>query len=244
MIKKYLILFITFSFIVSCSSDDNSNSSFLVKKIVSNGNEFVYSYNANKISKIEMFGQRVEYFYTGNLITKVKKYDIVNTLNYEIEYHYSNSNLSYEIIKDFLNGTIEKVEYEYVQNNVISFIRYENDFGTFEEISHGNYYLNNEYEVQVYETFTNSNNLINRFEFTFDTHNNPLKNVVGFSKLFSSLENGLYRNVISRNVYDENNVLIQSYLNQYTYNQNNYPETRETFFNGSNSSSSTSQFYY
>ena len=46
------------------------------------------------------------------------------------------------------DGTIEKVEYEYVQNNVISFIRYENDFGTFEEISHGNYYLNNEYEVK------------------------------------------------------------------------------------------------
>ncbi|MGV7107504.1 hypothetical protein [Flavobacterium sp. U410] len=244
MKKIFVIINVFVLLLTSCSSDDGNSSGVLVKKIVSNGNEFIYTYSGNKILNILAFGQQIDYSYSGNLISNIKRFDSFNTLIFETNYFYENDNLIQEITFDYTYGDAEKVEYVHNSNNTISFVRYQNSTGSYTEINHGNYYLNNENEVQAYELFTNSNDLINRLEFTFDTHNNPVKNILGFTKLFSNLENGMYRNIISRNVYDANNVLIDSYLNQYTYNQNDYPETRTTFFNGSSSSSSTSQFYY
>ncbi|MBD3723386.1 MAG: hypothetical protein IE891_01000 [Flavobacteriaceae bacterium] len=163
----------------------------MVKKIVSEGSEFVYSYNGNKILKATIFGQHVDYSYSGDLIASVKRFDSFNSITFETNYTYGNNNLVQEITFDYVDGIIIKVE------------------------------------------------------FTFDNHNNPFKNVVGFSKIFSSTsENEFYRNIISRKVFDENNILVQSYENEYSYNQNEYPETRTTFFNGSTSIETTSQFYY
>ena len=222
--KKILCLFGALSLLLtSCSSNDDSDNNntdadtVLLKKTITTDSEgdavtSIYTYDGNKIvSIIDDSGDVNEYYtYTGNLITK-------------LEYK-------------FPDGSIDQVNtYTYNADGTVTAKSYggdnesQTDAGTVITIK----FVNGEvteiispdasYEEHVY---------------TYDTKNNPMKNVIGMDKIafIDGEGNGVKYNILTDTSEDE------LWTNStFTYNDNGYP-TKEVD-TGTDSLGNTEFFY-
>lgn len=226
--KKVLALAaIALLMFTSCSGDDtqtttSAEGTTLLKKIISTSEDGTvtttnYNYDGNKIiSLINSNGTSSFYTYTGNMITKIKTTkNNIATNETLIEYNSSNQKTSYtslDIYPNFVMGMKEL--YTYNQNGTITAKQYSGDaesqtiFGATDTITiNENSILHNWMDLDLYTH-------------TFDTKNNPLKNILGFIEY-------TYPH------YDGNHNLLTAdarptrtdYIFTYTYNSNNYPTT-------------------
>ncbi|WP_026704121.1 membrane lipoprotein lipid attachment site-containing protein [Flavobacterium soli] len=238
--KKILFLLSVIALLLSsCSSDDGgtTNSDFtLVKKAVSveadgsEGMTFNYSYSGNKINTVQVLnGQQVKYFYTGNLITKVERYETTNgMLEFEVVYQYDeNERLIKEESKYFINSSLTTRNFTYEPDGTVSFLVYSGEIGSITELrSTGKYFLNEDQEVAKVETTNINTSSTSTANYTYDNQNNVFKNVLGWDKLFSPTGN--YHNVLSTIYLDANQVVLETSSNQYEYNSAGYPTSVTT----------------
>lgn len=231
--KKILCLFGALTFgLTSCSSDEDSSGSpssdlVLLKKTITTDSDgekvtTIYKYDGNKIVSItDSEGEFNRYFtYTGDLITKIE---------YKLP-----------------DGTVDQINrYEYDLNNrLVTFVRVEplDDWGNKEVYTYNtdgtitaqNY--NGDSKSQTYFDGVTTIKFVNgevseiipdgnwtgHHKYTYDTKQNPLKNVLGFDKLAfeDGGADGVNHNILTDKDVEENDLWENS---TYTYNENGYP---------------------
>ncbi|WP_313804287.1 hypothetical protein [Flavobacterium sp.] len=240
----------------SCSSDtdsstDDSSSTGLLTKIVETYGDgsvetFTFTYSGNKIVKQALIidgtiTEETTYTYTGDLITE-EKYYIDGNLDETITYEYDANS---KLIGTTRHGEFvhEEDVLTYNANGTVSFVT----TSGLETIATGTIYFDGNQPFKKVITREPGG----EFEYTttevttFDTKNNPLKNVTGFAKIEIGLPNytegysGLLNNTMG---YSVDSMAKESFT--YTYNSGNYPLTGVYDDFGNDDYDSTLQFFY
>lgn len=245
MQRKFLILILSSFFLLSCNSDDGTNSNaVLVKKAEANGITFQYKYNGNKLSKIIVDDVEEVFTYSGDLIVNIKKYYTgTNLVISESQYTYdSNHKMIQEVLLYYQDNLGSKMVYTHNVNGSVSFQTYDGSLTSQINLTQSGFtYLNNEGNVSKVEIY-NGANLYSTTEYVYDDKNSTHKNITGYDKLLSNFH-GNKNNVISRRVYDGNNTLVNGFDSVFTYNSNDFPSSVITTTTGSTSPTTVNYFY-
>lgn len=254
--KKLLLLFGTFTFLlISCSSDDNtpSEENAVLPKTIS----YLYpnaSLGTNSTSTLKFDGQKIInsidsdsktiFTYNGDLITKQQLFNIDakgnETPTKVVEYSYENGKLKTRIhkilfSKEYPNGEyIIKTVYTHNTNGQISYINYSINTKTELEIQTSVGILtykdgNLVKEEQTFKAVTTT------LVFEYDTKNNPLKSILGFNLLLNEISYFGKNNILKTIVTSSENTKVSTYLTDYTYNENGYPLKHTSFDGGGKS---------
>jgi hypothetical protein len=255
--KKLLCLF-AFSAVLltSCSSSTSSStplteSDVLVTKTIehfANDNTTIttnYIYDGKKlIGSNDSDGYYEEYTYVGDLITSVKSYDDTDALVTEETFAYNSSNLLITyVLKDFITDHGRKEQF--VHNG--SIISYTVTTGTaqvqdFLSETGTIYYSNGEVThidtnvVSIGNTYTRS--------YTYDSKNNPFKNITGYDKLNFINEEaiGVTRNVLTDHFLSATEDVTDT--STYTYNSLNFPLTGSDIEGTDATTQINTQYFY
>lgn len=236
MKKKLLCLFSAILVLSSCSSDVTREDDVIVDEIqpgdlvllkktiekYENGRTrtTIYNYNGNKlVSQVYDNSKEGIYFtYTGDLITKMEFKLADGTVEQVNSYEYdAKGKLTIFKRIDSIEDLGNKEVYTYNADGSVSVLEYIGDskIQTKENATRKITFLNGEV-AEI--TSTNSPN----HKYTYDTKNNPSKNILGMSKIaFVDAEaDGVSHNTLTDTSGDE---VLTSYT--YTYNTGNYPLT-------------------
>lgn len=231
--KNFAVAFSAlFMILTSCSSDESSSSTtdpneILPQKVVTQSTSGDYTdnffYNGKKITKIESDdGQETVFTYTGNLITKVETF-FDDELDETELYAYDSTGklISYTVNNVTFPSFNSNETYVHNTNGTISFSNFDNGVlystGTFTFV--GNDILNvvSNY-VGISITSTNS--------YAYDTKLSPFKNIEGYKwYLIAGSENssnGVDHNVLT---FTDSETPSNGFTNVYTYNSLNFPNT-------------------
>ncbi|MEZ4852789.1 hypothetical protein [Flavobacterium sp.] len=249
--KKLLTLVTTLALVfTSCSNDDDSAATpvLLTQINYSNGtNSFTrdYNYNGTKlVSIVSSSGDLQEFTYTGDLITKIKYSENNNSVQYTeslFEYNANQEVISATNLYHSDNNPYgSKTTFVYNTDNTISTAFYLGDLNSQTNLQNsGKYFLNTSGNIYKVEEYDLNGNIIEQFNYTFDSQNHPGKNITGYSKL-PFHRDGKNNNILacsSLGGYSADNYTIQ-----YQYNSNGYPASSvETNINGN---SVTTQYTY
>lgn len=245
-------LSIAFSLLVlilsSCSSSDKetSVSDLLVKStVVTTSTEVVnslYAYDGKKlVGVVSDNGSSVAYTYTGDLITKTENFTdnvLVSSNTYEYD---SSNNLTVSTLEIVEPAFIVKRNYFYNLDGTVSVS--EVTGATLAALAPSKteniYFLDNSIN-KVEITNDGSPTIDVTINLSYDTKNNPFKNVLGFDKLMmveSSSNNNLQYEVLDVVLGTTN------YTSSYVYDANDFPiaSLRSA---GSSASNVTTEFFY
>ncbi|MBL0014269.1 MAG: hypothetical protein IPP30_11390 [Flavobacterium sp.] len=243
--KKILILLFFTIALASCSSGSDSDSSsstgVLLTKIVleseSGTRTTTYVYNGNKMNTISN-GSTVSYFYySGNLVSNIESF-YNNQLMSVFTFDYNNAGkLVQSKLESFSNDLVIRDTFIYNDDNTISV----NEYGTFEggpeTLQTQKYFLDSEGEIIRIEKNDGSGTAVSLY--TYDTKNNPFKNVLGFDKLFNIMSLGIKHNTVTTLETDFDGSTISSTEKKIIYNAQDYPVTMQ--YEGA---SSIEHYYY
>lgn len=245
--KKFLLAALLANCFIACSSDnddrdENTNDVILPVTITSMENDGSYSYtstikyNGSKISEIHDYeGGKIVYQYDGDNIIKITDYQKSGKEDMTQVYTYKNGKVATLVTTEGLSGDRQYVTtstYDWVTNNHVEVSRKDNFNDT---IRKTNYYYDNENLIK-----TEDENTI--ITYTYDSNNNPLKNIKGM-------------NVVTDSDYGTNNLIKKEYKskssggssNTYTttheYNTNNYPTKSITSSDGSSHKDTNTYIY-
>lgn len=257
--KKLLCLF-AFSAVLlsSCSSSDSSStplteSDVLVTKTVehyANDNSTVttnFTYNGKKIvSSVDTDGFTETYTYTGDLISSIKEYDDTNTLLVEEMFTYNGSGqLVTYLLKDFDTNHWRKELFVHNSNNTISYMVYKGDNVEQTNLTEtGTIHLTNG-EVAQIDFNLISPSITGARIYTYDTKNNPYKNITGVDKINFVNEEaiGVSHNILTDH-YTSTFPTDEMYTTTYTYNSLNFPLTESEFDSTGTAPSVTTEYTY
>lgn len=250
--KKLLIAFSALLLVFSsCSSSDDATSSnsnsVLVKRMVQNDEDGEvttrFTYNGDKIVKgTSDDGTSMVFTYTGDLITEIKYYDGTSLDQKDIYIYDSNNRLTGFVMLSYGDDWGDKETYVYNTDGTISVTHYTGDLASQELLNDTSkiYFTNG--EVSKIEEFGEDGTTITRTKtFTYDSKNNPFKNVKGYDKINFTLgfPTGILHNILTET--DQTDI-EQSWTNQYTYNSQDYPLIETETHLGQETS--TSQYIY
>ncbi|KGO84030.1 YD repeat-containing protein [Flavobacterium cauense R2A-7] len=244
------LLFASCSSDSDSSTDDTSSTGLLTKVVETYGDGSVetitFTYSGNKIVKNTLsidgtITEETTYTYTGDLITE-EKYYIDGNLDETITYEYDANS---KLIGTTRHGEFvhEEDVLTYNANGTVSFVTTSGS----ETIATGTIYFNGNQPFKKVITREPGG----EFEFTttevttFDTKNNPFKNIIGFAKIEIGLPSytegypGLLNNPMG---YSEDSVEKESFT--YTYNSGNYPVTEVYDDFGNDDNDFTAQYFY
>ena len=227
--KKIFLFLSAISFVAisSCSNNDdgpatdNPATDILVKKAVyqqadPEGFNFTidYIYNGNKLVKEQYNnGDVSNYFYTGNLITKIE-YFVDGELYVKETFAYNTSGKLTEYRHRFLSDSYDEIStYMYNSNNTVTKTN-TTILGDVSVIT----YTNGEISKQVKMSG-------NTYLYTYDTNNSPMKNITGYAEIAETSGgdyelHGRSRNIVSIILQNKN----QNYtMNSFIYNSDGYP---------------------
>ncbi len=227
--KKSIIISIVLLILFSCSSKDisdnsspdNSNS-VLVKKIAFSNmvNPAIYTYNGNKLVKV--LGNDGDAYliftYMGDLITKTEWVNLNNVSSGEYnEYIYKDNKLTQK--KAYAENILQYI-YDYVYNTDGTTQGKVTGYNGNSNISIFKYYYDGVGNMIKSEQFYH-NTLSSTTNYTYDTKNNPFKNITGFRVLAvaGSSSNNIVK--VKSTYLDSSSVLEE--INSYQYNSQDYP---------------------
>lgn len=241
----YFLLLVT---LWSCSNDkedtNSSSKSVLVKKLdavdLGKNASYTFSYNDTKLDKVayEIEGQtdgigHYEYFYTGNLISEIKRFNQSNQNTARILFEYNSSNALTQVTELDVNAN-------YGLKNVITY----NSDGTVEvdrfsgtTTSQSTFAYSSSFHLLNGELVqeNNSGAIETIVNYEFDSANHPLQNVTGINeiKIYSALTHGIFNRGfmgLNNNLKKQTTVFVadgSTEIVDYTinYNEQNYPTT-------------------
>lgn len=248
MKKLFTIAFIALFTFTSCSSDDSNNNtgnqngeSPLLKKIVwtDEGGQSMtkeFFYEGNRLIKTIDEEDIIIYSYENNLISKIEFYDVNNTLFYTDFISYNSNNKP--------SSVYSKEAYADIAHK--SIFNYNNDGSIYIEEYYGNHesqntltntYLNKYSNGNIvemnhnYQIEYNNEDYVN-YIITYDSKNNPLKNVFRSDLLLilTAGEAFTNNNVLTMEVEGQDITESSSY--SYTYNSAGYPVSAIAEING------------
>jgi hypothetical protein len=217
--------------LASCSSnDDNTSSPVLPTQVIETINyggnietsTINFIYNGSKIVRAELGSDVADYTYTDNLITKLE-YKRNNEVITRHEYIYDNNERLINIKSfefDDISGDFgSNADYVYNSNGSVSFTVYSGNLPDLIQSSSGTITLNAEGLVASVVSSTGYS-----YAYTYDTKNNPFKNIMGGNKLLffnDEATNNSNRNYLSEVVSYGNSINTATY--NHTYNSNDFP---------------------
>ena len=220
---KKIILMMSFCLLalVSCTSEDSTGNSdnngvILLKRLERSNNPDIdyYKYKGSKLNYISIgdeTGQtwRLQFTYSGDLITKTEWFENNQPTGEKHTYAYSNNKLT-EVRSYSPGANLESIDYYSYNSDGSVDVGYEKIF-----------FDSNNNIIKI-ETYAGNVEL-----FEYDNKNNPYKNITGFEKLYL-----LFDIVISgkNNLTRENRPYGKTY--NYTYNSQNYPVSCEILRQG------------
>jgi PBP1b-binding outer membrane lipoprotein LpoB len=259
-IMKKILCLVAFSAVLltSCSSSDSSStpvteSDVLVTKTVETyayDNSTIttnYTYDGKKIvSSSDSDGVYENYTYTGDLITNVKTYDDTNALIVEefLTYNGSGQLVTY-LSKDYENDHGRKEVFVHNSNNTVSYSVYKGDNSSQTTLSEtGTIHLTNG-EVTQIDTTVLSPSYSGTRVYTYDTKNNPFKNITGGDKINFINEEaiGVFRNILTDH-YTSTFPTDEMFTTTYTYNSLDFPLTESEIEGTDPSTVVTTQYTY
>lgn len=244
--KKIVCLFGVLALtLTSCSKDDdntNGNNIFLPKTIQRTDEAFPVEnkistivYDGNKIVSITNQFTKIEFTYTGNLITKKIDYNVSGvqpTKNSETSYAYANGKL--QTVSSSITGIgSNKTEYTYNSDGTIKKETYITTSGV--EVKLSNSELFTVVNGNLTKIVSSGPNTTITDVYNYDTKNNVFKNVLGFSLLLDqqithSLGQDIYSSV---NNIEKSTETINSnpidYTAKYDYNAKGYPIKKTSY---------------
>jgi hypothetical protein len=212
---------------------DPVNTTVRVKKIIDTDTDgtvssIEYFYNGNKIVyAIDSEGLRMNIFYDGDLIVR-EEWLQGTTMVEKIFYTYDNSKLETYQVLNLADNIGQKITYDHNANGTISFTEFSGDLTTQDEIESTGTISNTKLVRNVTDPITLEQQVFTS-TFTFDSKNNPFKNIVGYDKIyFADSEESLnYLNNITTNTEQidaEPATLYETIIYTYgTGNLDNYP---------------------
>lgn len=217
--------------LASCSSnDDNTSSPVLPTQVIETidygGNIETYTinfiYNGSKIVRQEVGSDAADYTYTDNLITKVE-YKRNNEVIARYEYIYDSNerliNIKYFEFDDIGGDYGTDADYVYNSNGSVSFTVYSGNLPDLNQSLSGTMTLNAEGLVASVVSSAGYS-----YAYTYDTKNNPFKNIMGLNKLLFFNDEATInsiRNYLSEVVSYGNSINTTTY--NHTYNSNDFP---------------------
>lgn len=260
-INKLVGLLLVF-LITLCSCTNESvdvNQVLLLKKIVEvsvdgSSNTTLLAYDGNKIVNIDEFDKFSEFYYTGDLITKIIELDKTNQHLNTLDYSYSDGFLVKIISSDnyvinYVHNTDGSVSYEKLikDSNNISF-----------RIYHGTLYFQSGNLVKDDRFLDDAGvGILSKksVSFEYDFKNNALHNILGYSKLLNysktiSLNNNTKSTKVSEVKYTDTDQVISAiniYNSKYQYNSSGYPTeivSENTIFGENDSNHLKSLLFY
>lgn len=259
--NKYIGLVLVF-LITFCSCTNESVDPVqiqLLKKIVEvsvdgSSNTTLLTYDGNKIVNIDKVDKLSEFYYTGDLITKIIVSDKTNQHVNTLEYSYSDGQLTRIISSDnyvlnYIHNTDGSVSYEKLTKDSNN-----NDV----KIYHGTLYFQSGNLVKDHRFLDDAGKDVlaeNIMSFEYDHKNNALYQILGFNKLLDysktiSLNNETRSSKISSVKYINDNQVISSintYKSELQYNSSGYPTeivSENTIFGENDSNHLKSQLFY
>jgi len=255
--KKLLYLFSAVALMLtSCSSDDDNttvsqNGTLLKKMILTSPDEdddsywnstVNFTYNGNKIVQyVDEDNYKAVFTYTGDLITKIEYFNN-NLLDGQDLFSYNSNGklIEFRDLSMDVNYEIKHV-YSYNSNGTITVTKYQGTIG------------NTTLSSTTPDIYTFTNNEISSTSdgsITYDSKNNPFKNVTGYKEIMTPEFSDDYLIVFGRN----NNIIsapvgtstTQGIFSTYTYNSDNYPIssiTNANYTSGFNGTVNVSYFY-
>jgi hypothetical protein len=229
--KKIIFLISLIFVLYSCSTEDssedsNNNEVVLLKKLEQSNDLDIeyYKYNGTKLNYVSIgdeSGQiwRLQFTYSGDLITKTEWFENNQPTGEKDVNTYSNNKLSE--VRIYSPGAI----LEYIENYTY------NSDGTVDIITEG-FNGNSGGFVKIF--IDSNNNTIKKDYlggyvklFEFDNKNNPYKNITGLNKIFSLGGRSVGNNNITKEIMPYGNKLFN-----YQYNSQNYPISCELLETG------------
>ncbi|WP_394777081.1 hypothetical protein [Flavobacterium sp.] len=197
----------------------------LLKKIVhtyKNGftTTIDFVYDGNKIvSETDQDGFKINYTYTGDLITKVEKLYANGEVYISKQYIYEDGRLKDILRQEF--GSYFKVNYKYNSNNTIWFAESNSNSEGIELEATGRTgtYTILDGNLIKSEKYLGSSQSVTTFE--YDSEKNPKYNVVGFNLLLDVAYEQSINNPVNKN--DVSGLSTASWTYKYEYNTNGYP---------------------
>ncbi len=254
---KKIICLLGFSALVftSCSSGDSSSttteSDVLVTKTIetyANDGSTVttnYSYNGKKMVKAtDSDGYYEKYTYTGDLLTKVEYFSDADELEETETFTYNTSGkLATYVRSEWIVDQGVREEFVYNSNGTVSTTTYSGTptLQTFPLNTSVVYFSGS--EVSMTELY-NGSALASMHTYTYDTKNNPFKNVTGFDKIavIEAESVGLIHNILTDTYSESSNTF--TYNNVYTYNSLNFPLTNADTEGTDATTTITTQYFY
>jgi hypothetical protein len=210
---------------------DPVNTTVRVKKITDTDADGTvstteYFYTGNKISYlVDSDGIRVNYFYEGDLIVREESYQGTELVEKVFYTYDGSSNLVTYISLDLVDDIGSRITYVHNSNGTISFQEYSGDTTTQEDLENNGTISNTRYIENGINPITSEPQVFTN-TFTYDTKNNPFKNVVGYSKIYfaDSFEAlNFNNNLLSHSEQIDSDAPYVFETLTYTYNAGNYP---------------------
>ena len=235
--KKLIYIILASSLLISCSSNssnnDANNTGLLIKSMkLNNDNPTLYNYYGSKLSNILYFdGSTSTFTYSGDLIIKEQN-NGTNGSNYVYTYNYLNDVLNSSTSNIFAApSTNYNYVHTYTYNSDGSLTAtvtgtYSNSGNTQSSNSKHILYFSQGNCVKI-ENYNSSNILTGSSTYTYDTKNNPYKNVTGYYSLHAF--NGFsINNQITETHKNAQGVTDVIYQTSYQYNSQNFPISNTT----------------
>ena len=181
-----------------------------------------FSYNGNKLDKIKYGNTISKYFYNNDFITKIDLSDLGGTVYSSITYDYDSSGRLSQVKRtnvDIDQSMAVKSTFQYNSNGTMTVTDYTGDNFTQETISATHiYFIGTNNEIASIQT-TPVGGSTETTTYSYDTKNNPLKNVTGMNSLrLTNLGNKFNVQSITYTGFPN-----ESYV--YTYTSDSYPHT-------------------
>jgi hypothetical protein len=231
----------------------------LLKKIVEvsvdgSSNITLLTYDGNKIANIDKFDKHSEFYYIGDLITKIVVLDKTNQQVNTVQYSYLNGQLS-KITSS------EKYVINYIHNSdgTVSYEKLTKDSNNNDvRINHGTLYFQSGNLIKDDKFLDDAGQGIlaeNITSFEYDSKNNALSNILGYNKLLDYSKTISANNVISnseissfKNIAEDQIIsAIKINNSKHQYDSIGYPiETvsENLIFGGTDSKHLKSQLFY
>lgn len=231
--------------LTSCSSDDNTTSPVLLKKlqasVMGNNEEYSFDYTDTKLTKISFqidMGTTTSGYsdivYAGDVITQVRDYNGSNQNTYNTVFTYNTAGQLTKVMKYQVGvDHAEKTVFTYNADNTVDSQHYvgTNASQPYVNATEKFYFVNNllVQKDYIYSTTTNIQIMYN-----YDSANTPMKNVTGLAAIelyvnswdgFLSLGLKGVANNIVKEVWNYNTPGVVSETINYdsVYNDDNYP---------------------
>lgn len=248
MKKNVLLLsFVVLAF-VSCSKNDDeqpvnepqltTNGTILKRAVSTNGTNTItedYFYNyGNQLQKtVSSNGTKIEYSYTGNLITQTLYFEN-NVLKEEAEFQYnSGEKMTQRKVFNYSTNNGYRVEYTYNIDGTVTVLGFSGTFTTQNtQIVNRKVFLLANGDVEKIEKYVviNGNNQTITTYYTYDTKNTPSNAIIGYSKIKlwdSGTSGNSHNNTSILYTSTESTTSYPSYTDNmvFTYNSFDFPMT-------------------